>query len=106
MCGCGLMKGFSLAVRGAFTQYRAKWLVLGDSTHGEKSLKSLAAAVKAGQINLRNLGVTTVLIEGPKKGQEETFESGVYKSAVRILRGHKVTVRGCETKKTLRAGGK
>lgn len=100
-----MTKGFTLAVRGAFTAYRAKWLVLGDSTHGEKSLKSLAAAVKAGQIDLPELGVTTVLIEGPTKGQEEAFENGAYAAAVRIIKAKKIIVRGCETRVTLSSGG-
>jgi hypothetical protein len=98
-----VVKGFCNAVTIAFSGFDAKWLVLGDSTHGEKSLKSLAAAVNANQLDLRKLGVTTVLIEGPKKGQEEIFEEGVYKSAIQILKGKRIIVRGCENKVTLSA---
>lgn len=96
-------KGFSWAVTGAFADPATKWLVLGDSTHGEKSLKSLAAAVQAGKLNLRELRITSILIEGPKRGQEETFEDGAYRTAVQILKGHKIQVRGCENKTSLRA---
>jgi hypothetical protein len=97
-------KGFCGAVSSAFADVRTKWVVLGDSTHGEKSLKSLAAAVQAGQLNLRDHKVTTVLIEGPKRGQEETFEEGAYGRAVRILKQHQIQVRGCENKRSLRSG--
>ncbi len=77
-------------------------IILGDATHGEKSLKSLAAAVKDGRLDaLGTYGVTTILFEGPEAGDELTYQNGKFAQAFKILSTKDVSVQGCEDKLSL-----
>lgn len=91
------MTGFVEAVKTVLTSEVTKYLVLGDKEHGEKSLKCLAAAVKAGALkSLNQYNVTTVLFEGARRGQEHIASHGDYSTAVKILAKNDVLVLGCE----------
>jgi len=90
----------------ALNSHMTKYVVLGDSLHGEKSLKCLAKAVQDGALRrLKDYGVSTVLLEGTTKGKEKKAEHGVYARAVKILRDGKVRVIGCEDKYSLSTFG-
>ncbi|MEJ1356034.1 MAG: hypothetical protein RPU34_02110 [Candidatus Sedimenticola sp. (ex Thyasira tokunagai)] len=94
-----MSKYFNTNVKTALESSKNKYLLLGDADHGEKSLKSLAAAVQKGDIKpLSTYGVTTILIEGATRGQERVLESGRYKNAIDILESGQVRVLGCEDK--------
>jgi hypothetical protein len=90
-------KGFVPAVRSALTVKGLEYLVLGDCGHGLISLKSLAAAVKNGDLKpLHEYQVTTVLFEGARRGEEMTKDRGAFRNAVQILSSKDVQVFGCE----------
>jgi hypothetical protein len=90
-------KGFVPAVKSALTVNGLKYLVLGDRGHGLTSLKSLAAAVRNGDLKpLHEYQVTTVLFEGARRGEEMTKDRGAYRNAVQILSSKGVQVLGCE----------
>lgn len=96
------MTGFVEAVNTVLTSQVTKYLVLGDKEHGEKSLKCLAAAVKAGDLKpLNQYHVTTVLFEGARKGQEHIASHSGYSTAVKILSKNSVLVLGCEDDESL-----
>ncbi|MHC4250926.1 MAG: hypothetical protein ACYS9X_17500 [Planctomycetota bacterium] len=103
-----MSKGFSKTVAAALTLKETKYLVLGDTDHGEKSLKCLAAAVAGKDLKpLKKYGVSTVLFEGPRRGQELVHSKGTYKKAVKVLSGswrlfvgYQVRVLGCEDKQS------
>ena len=80
-----------------------KYVVLGDSQHGLKSLKCLAAAVRDGALRrLDRYGVSTVLFEGARAGDELTHHGGEFRAAVQLLRvGGAVRVSGCEDDRSL-----
>lgn len=98
-----MCRKFYRTVHNALSSDITKYLVLGDSEHGGKSLKSLAAAIKNGHLNnLETYGVTTVLIEGPTQGSNvATYNHGCYAAAAEILAQGKVTVVGSEDKDSL-----
>jgi hypothetical protein len=94
-------KNFVDAVKGHFDQPGAKWLILGDSGHGMKSLIDLAHAADQGTLKLKDLGIKAILFEGARKGQEATADRGKYNAAVTVLRKHVAIVAGCEDDKSL-----
>jgi hypothetical protein len=78
-----------------------KYLILGDSHHGLKSLEALANSVKSGKLNLNQIGVKCVFFEGAEQGFEEVAGNGAFKAACSILMGHGIIPMGCETSETM-----
>ena len=93
---------FLYAVDMALRSETTKYLVLGDGSHGEAGLKSLAAAVKAGKLRpLHKYGVKTVLFEGARRGRESTASYGSFRKAIKLLSKKGVRVLGCEDDRSL-----
>ncbi len=90
---------FADAVRRAFKDDSAQFLVLGDAQHGAFSLESLANAVEAGALDPDALGLKTVLIAEVEQG-EETTEKWCAPAAAK-LRSKGLRVVGGETAITL-----